>query len=407
MTVDRDAVGAMLRAGKTAAAIAKDLGCTRPTVYKVRREIEEETGEQFPRFSSPPGTGVNVTSSTPSTPKRDPIDAQLAQDDEILRRRREIAILELDARRAEAEERLERTKRSTGHGQNGGAAENLILQHLMQRLDGVERDRTAPANQMGTFVPLIQTFLTSMMSLIGQLVAKSSEKPDLDLSALQSMMQPTDALGSIVPLVKQVLDLANEIGGGGGESSELAQIIGALAPVLGSAQGAAMMQGAGAAPGARPPQPQQQRDPMQIRIMTFLVAIEREARARSDPYTVAELLERDLNICPQEFRELFQNASSVRDVLSGLHRFVPAELVSRISGFISQNQAAAEWLEEFIAAIQGDDGGDDDDAGEQVDEPEPPPGSFDLEAPPPAPDPFTIGTNGPQAAATIPPPAPV
>ena len=431
--IERERVRALLAEGKRPSEVARILGCVPATIFKIRRKLEEAGADFSLAMAAPPvATAVNMPLQPPvADPSRNfgtPVaPAAPKVDPELARAQLDIAKLNLEAQRLEAEERLARIRRERDATQPAPASSNgadltaLRMELAEMRRDLRDRGRdTQPAtSQMESFVPLIQTFLSSLMNLLGQLVTKTSEPAkEIDLAALQALAggggNPVDSLGSIVPLVKQVLDLANEIGGGagGGGGSDLAQIVGALAPVLTQAQAG------GRAPGMLPqsgqaggPQ-QQQQDPMLVRIATFLLAIEREARARTDPWTVAEAIERDLNLCPEEFRNLFLN-NGANEILAGLGRFVPQQIHARITGLMQQNQGARRWLVEFVEALQHDEPTGVELAEEEPDTVTPrfeKPEYLDGAAPhqepaPDVPDVFGVGPDGPEPPASVPPPS--
>lgn len=441
--IERDRVRALLAEGKRPSEVARILGCVPQTIFKIRRQFREEA-DKAGEAGAEGGLIVHPGSAPwPSSPahqiEQPPRKfqtggapgvtgigtgnlARVPPDPEVAKRERDIALLELDARRLEAEERLAKIKREAAPtpppAPNGSDLAVLRLE-LVNRLDRIERDRDqsarhgppAPASEFSSFIPLIQTFLQSLMTLLGQLVTKTSEAKGIDLSALQGLTtaaaSPADSLATLFPLIEKFIEFANTHGTAGGESSDLAQIIGALAPVLGQVQ-----TGPGQPAGARHPQ-QQQADPMQLRIASFLLAIEREATARTDPWTVAEAIERDLNLCPEEFRNLFLR-NGTNEILAGLARFVPQQIHSRITGLMQQNQAARQWLEEFVTALHQEEVPEEELVTEEEARAEglsvtprfeEPPAS-EAPTPVPAPDVFGVGPND-QPAPEVPPPAAV
>lgn len=107
---------------------------------------------------------------------------------------------------------------------------------------------------------------------------------------------------------------------------------------------------------------------MRWRVISFLLAIQREAEGQSDAGAAADRLEQDFLLCPREFRELVLAGNSLTTVLAGLTRFVPAQVLDRLNGSLAQDRRRWQWLEEFLRELQppADDDQDDDD--EQLDD---------------------------------------
>lgn len=343
--IDRARVKELYLQGKKGTHIAAVLGCKPPTVWRIHRELQK-AGELDAR-----GDGQTMPDEQPEQQLLDTRAAArilqgkpppLAADPDILRQQKENELLRLQAER----ERLQREIQSRPaeiQAAAGGAGEIGILRvELMGELRELRR---TISEQLMNAIRDLQRDQAAVLEKVGQ-------TKEIDLSALQAMVGNNggDSLETTIPLVKKIIELGKELGGGGSGDDDQTSIEKLGTTILsGIFSGRRVPAQPGMAPTAA-----HQVDPMQARIWSFLSSIEREAKALTDPWTIAEILEKELNVCPEPFRNLVLN-NTPNAILSGLGRFVPQGAHARITGLMQQNPQARQWLDAFIEALQGEE----------------------------------------------------
>lgn len=343
--IDRERVKELYRQGKKGTHIAAALSCSPTTIWKIHRELQrageldpEGDGQTTPGVEQPPrkfqtggAPGVTGLGTGPFVP--------LAKDPDILRQEKENELLRLRAER----ERLQRELQAQpAQSVPPGSGEIGILRvEIMGELRELRRDR----EPLMTAIRDVQRDLAGVLEKVGQ-------TKEIDLSALQAAVGNNgDSLETTIPLVKKIIELGKELGGGSSGDDDQTSI-----EKLGTTILSGIFSGRQQTPGlpssARTGSPQV--DPMQARIWSFISSIEREAGALTDPWTIAEILEKELNVCPEPFRALILN-NPPNAILAGLARFVPQQVHARITGLMQQNPQARQWLDAFIEGLQGEE----------------------------------------------------
>lgn len=302
------------------------------------------------------------TARSAPPPTRPASDRQMtmpwADDPDIRAAQREAELLRAKASRAQAARELARIEREIEG--TGGAVSEALRDELREVRSKLERPQLGAI--LASAVPVVQTLFQAWME-------SSSRREQMLFQVLaggrDDVAPPPNQMETVLPLMRQLMEFAQELGGGGEKSQlgEIAELFGAL-----SSSGIIQPGQKAAAPPA-PPQPPSEGDQMKIRILKWLSTVYGYALHGADPEAVVAEVERPFLLLPREFRNLLMG-NTLEGVLAGLPRHVPGPVYERLASGVRGNGEVRAWMESFLRELQRDDSDEDDD-GQQIDEEEP------------------------------------
>lgn len=352
--------------------------------------------ENVPNDTMEPGTRRRRRRRAGRAGARDSLDfPAVERDDPVFAARAaaEAARYELERRRADVELRkLEREAASTG-SPVGSDVSTLLLLELRGLRAALERPpapaATPPRQSAGAalsqWAPIIVQVAQGVIGWLGRRETmmlellrgggSTSAAPDASLSGL----------AALIPAVKSILEFAQDLGATArapeAESAngmvEFRKILESVATLRSTAHGSGRdpvgAPGAGApggpamaaAPRVATP-PGVAVDPIMHRVAIMLEVLEREARARTDPYAIADQCVDDLSLLPGAVQEALLDADS-STLCARLAPHLPPLLIERLRGLLA-DENVKRWFDAFLEGLrtEEEEDGDEEHEGNEV-----------------------------------------